>query len=91
MPNAEVEVAAAEVPSVEAEVAEAPSAEAATVEPPLLASIGTPLVVEAVPLLATTAPIEPPLVAPHHPSGIVFRSVSVLSLIILSLFLDFLN
>ncbi|BFG35179.1 hypothetical protein CerSpe_214530 [Prunus speciosa] len=51
-----------------------PNAEAAAAESLLAALIVSPLVVATVPSLAAMVPVEPPLVAPHRPSGIVFRS-----------------
>ncbi|PQM42766.1 uncharacterized protein Pyn_37836 [Prunus yedoensis var. nudiflora] len=63
-----------EVLDAEAAAAEAPDAEAITVEPVLVTSAGSPLVVTAVPSLASTTPIEPLPVILHRPIGIVLCS-----------------
>ncbi|CAL9018812.1 unnamed protein product [Prunus brigantina] len=71
----------AKVPSAEAAGAEVPSTDVATAESPLAALTGRPFVVAAMPSLAAMVPVEPPLVTPRRPSGIIIRSVSVLAVI----------
>ncbi|CAL9006132.1 unnamed protein product [Prunus brigantina] len=93
--EAMIEVAAAEVVVEEeatAKVAETLDAEVAAAEEtaadisddsvPVAALVEVPSAASAEPTSAVTVPIEPLPSAPHRPRGIMFRSVSVLSLLL---------